>query len=238
MYRPILLLASTVSLWQTQSVRAQILSCKDLGSSCPTGGETSSCYLQGQFLDAIGVVDLSTAASTEELSWTVGYIPSQGGNGVVVPDSREFYLGQPPSLSLHNSKSIMACALFFDGVASKLTFNSSETARGLSSSRGTCADALTASCATDWTRQAQDVASQLNGTSFSCERLADELRSHPPASCTMAKKSWGAVTAQSKFFWFSLHDYANKITQTLVGPQCHLHCLRGIVIRPSIAPIP
>lgn len=115
------------------------------------------------------------------------------------PDARVFYLGQPPSSNLRENVSVTACALFFYEVAPKLAFTDLESSADALLSKGSCQDALNVSCVSDWTKQAEDIARDSDDADFTCERLADELRAHPPAACTVAKKSWGNVVARCKF---------------------------------------
>lgn len=180
------------------SANAQIASCTEVG--CPADLPYVRCALDNQPFLAIGVTNLTTTLSQDPLTWTVGHKSREpSGDDHMNPNLRIFYLGQPPSLNLRDDDSITMCALFFNGIASKLNFNNSAAASDVSRLRGTCEDALTTSCVSDWTQQAQVLAKYSNAANFTCDRLAENLRANPPKSCKVAKGSWGKVTARREF---------------------------------------
>lgn len=177
-------------------MQAQLESCADIG--CPSlEGDCSLPDLGGQSLSWLGASRFQTQLSSNPLSWTIGDTPRISATGDAAEDALVFYLGQPPTLNLRDNTSVMACAIFFDGVAPHLKFNHSKDAVNDMTTRGTCDDALTTQCVSDWTRQAANVTAQLAGDDFTCQVLADSLRADPPRSCKAVKGSWGSVQARS-----------------------------------------
>lgn len=145
-----------------------------------------------------GVSNFTTGLSTDPLAWMIAHVPKYylTAGDKPFPDSRIFYLQQPPSVDMRHNTSVQACASIFTGIAPKLKFNYTETTVQTSKSRGTCNDALATQCVSDWTQQVHDMASQMDESIFSCKQLTDELQAKPPASCQVAKKSWGDITAK------------------------------------------
>ncbi|KAL9582774.1 MAG: hypothetical protein Q9212_003107 [Teloschistes hypoglaucus] len=103
-----------------------------------------------------------------------------------------------------NSTDLQVCSLFYEGVASRLHFPGVDP----ENDQGTCSDALTAACVEDLRKQSQDELIKIardqesSGDSSpnrtSCERLADTLRDHAPASCAIATNgNWGTVQART-----------------------------------------
>ncbi|TGO76500.1 hypothetical protein BELL_0152g00100 [Botrytis elliptica] len=192
--------------------------------NCVTQYNPPTCPINNITLSVIGITSFNTSVDPSPFTWTLGIqeseetvehsVPtthlkhrqtSSSPTGPVKPTatssfnitlSRDFYLGTPPTTNLTSGSSTHACALFFDGIASDLTFGASAT--------GTCNDALTASCVDDLLAQSQSqMAKILSGTPNAqsetdiCNALQSAIKSQVPASCTAAKGgSWGDIVAQ------------------------------------------
>ena len=192
--------------------------------NCGTQYNPPSCLVDGATLSAIGITSFNTSVNSSPFTWTLGIQKSDETAESSVPTthlknrqtssypadpvkptatysinitlSRDFHLGTPPTINLTSESNTHACALFFDGIASDLTFGTSAT--------GTCNDALTASCVDDLLAQSQSqMAKLLSGTSNAqnetkiCSALQSAIKSQAPISCTAAKSgSWGDIFAQ------------------------------------------
>ncbi|KAM0134844.1 hypothetical protein ACHAO1_005451 [Botrytis cinerea] len=192
--------------------------------NCGTQYNPPSCLVDGATLSAIGITSFNTSVNSSPFTWTLGIQESDETAESSVPTthlknrqtssypvgpvkptatysinitlSRDFYLGTPPTINLTSESNTHACALFFDGIASDLTFGTSAT--------GTCNDALTASCVDDLLAQSQSqMAKLLSGTSNAqnetniCSALQSAIKSQAPTSCIAAKSgSWGDIFAQ------------------------------------------
>lgn len=191
-------LLTTLLLQGSYLAQAQLQSCADIGVAIDPIG--CNCHVQNSILDSTGTVNITTELSTEPLAWLVaGTIGETYEQNVSPPDQRVFFLQQPPSINLRSNTSVEACALFFTGVGSSLKFNSTENQDQSAISKGSCQDALTAQCVSDWTSQAYRLVDQIDDSLFTCQLLADKMQANPPQSCTVVTKTWGDVTARSKF---------------------------------------
>ncbi|KAF5873737.1 uncharacterized protein Bfra_005201 [Botrytis fragariae] len=177
--------------------------------NCVTQYNPPTCPINNITLSVIGITSFNTSADSSPFTWTLGIqeseetvepsVPtthlkhrqtSSSPTGPVEPTatysfnitlSRDFYLGTPPTVNLTSESNTHACALFFDGIASNLTFGTSAT--------GTCNDALTASCVNDLLAQSQSqMAKILSSTSNTrnetviCNTLQSAIKSQAPAS--------------------------------------------------------
>lgn len=189
---------------------AQLQSCADVGCAAPS----DYCPVGNDGLVSIGVSKFSSILLNESLSWTAGFSAKASTEQNTSPtETRTFYLGQPPTVNLRNNQSLSACALFFYGITPQLRFDYSNSESVKTSSNGTCDDALTAQCVSDWTQQAKEIADGRQA-SFDCEAMAKELEGKPPASCKVAGGSWGKVEAKGKlcicYDWAFLTHSSNQ----------------------------
>ena len=176
----------------TPSTAAQLLGCDNV--QCPHNPDypmAADCQLGHITAKSIGVANLTTNLSPQPLTWTIGLSENQSSSSVVV--SRDFYLGQPPSLNIQLQSGTPDCAIFFHGIAPALQFPGPSGIDGGSTS-GTCADALTLPCVEDLQNQAAEV---LNANaSMDCSSLAAILQSTPPTSCPVQNENWGKVSGK------------------------------------------
>ncbi|TGO11276.1 hypothetical protein BTUL_0113g00060 [Botrytis tulipae] len=192
--------------------------------NCVTRYNPPTCPINNITLSVIGITSFNTSVDSSPFAWTLGIQESEETVEPSVPTthlkhrqtsssptapvkptptysfnitlSRDFYLGTPPTVNLTSESNTLGCALFFDGIASDLTFGTSAT--------GTCNDALTASCVDDLLAQSQSRMAKILSSSLStrdetdvCNALKSAIKSQAPASCTAAKNgSWGDIVAQ------------------------------------------
>jgi hypothetical protein len=184
------------------SAIAQLLTCGDVGCPVSPNGVVDNCTLEGERAWEIGITTVDTTLDQRPLAWTLA-VKIDFKTDALDVYHRDFYLGQPPSLDLESTTSTNGCALFFDGISSDLNFGVSYPPNGRDN--GTCDDALTSVCVTEWKAQIQtEVNGALqNGSSLDCDALAQTLQSNPPATCATNHDSWGTVFARRKMTPYS-----------------------------------
>ena len=181
------------------SSNAVILGCSDV--NCPLDqNHNPQCSIANSTASGIGLTSVNSALSTSQpLTWTLLVQEIKADQNMF---ERDFFLGTPPSLDLSSNSSSLksACALFFDGIATKLRFPGSDREYD----QGTCDDALNSTCVADLLTQGHDeldkiIKSNQNTSDEAsvCNSLSDALRDHAPASCTApADGKWGTLLAR------------------------------------------
>lgn len=169
---------------------------------CPIGNITAS---------NIGVTNFTTSLSPEPFTWTTTLSSSDiQRNHSLTAYERGYLLGLPPSLDLESVKSLTGCALFFDGISSKLKFPGNFTGGDI----GTCQDAMGSSCVADIQTQTRSIlahfATTAEAESSLCANLESALRDKPPTSCNFVQGgSWGSIHARGKQVLFSSIRHAS-----------------------------
>ena len=178
---------------------AQFPGCGDI-ATCPSYNILSAqCELDDRTATSIGISKVNTSLTSQPLTWTVAMsrsaISDNDGDFLL----KDFYLGQPPSVQLQELRSDAGCAIFFEGISSSLRFHD-VALNDLLVDNGSCEDALTSQCVSEWTRQANDEVSKamLAGGILDCGALASTLQNSPPSQCASRSGHWGTVSAQGK----------------------------------------
>ncbi|KAI9803802.1 MAG: hypothetical protein M1825_001682 [Sarcosagium campestre] len=175
------------------SAGAQIFGCDDV--DCPKDPYNGrKCVVDNTTTSEIGVSRLNTSLSTQQLTWTIAVqVANDPRNDSRSITDRNFFLGTPPSLKLNQSSTKDACALFFEGVSSNLSFVGNDPGKGV----GTCADALSAECVDDLVSQAETEMSKIieeDEASSPCVNLETALNEKAPKSCIAARDgNWGTI---------------------------------------------
>lgn len=176
---------------------SQLLSCDELGCPSELPGY-ARCQLEDFTARQVGVSQINSSLSQSPLTWTVGVRAGIPESNTSLPLRRkEFYLGQPPNLGLQAVDSVYGCAIFFEGISWALDFGHHLDLPDLVKDDGTCMDALTEGCVSDWTSQVYSLIRQNNET-LNCSELAETLQNNPPGTCKHLGKSWGDVISQGK----------------------------------------
>lgn len=179
------------------SSKAQLVGCD--AAECPLNQyNRPQCVIGNLTANEIGIANVSTAISSEPLTWTLSTSSSTDPtNSSQLMFTRSFYLGTPPSLDLQTSTAVQGCALFFEGISSDLAF----PLHDLDTDVGTCSDALNATCVNDLMSQANSALDNImagtNDTTTSCQSLEARLRDSTPQRCSSAHHgSWGTITVR------------------------------------------
>lgn len=195
-----LLATSILSLLSATSAADILVSCDKV--PCPRNEyNRDQCTVGNTTLVSIGVASFAvpSSISSSPFTWAIG-IQSvdtpEVKSDTTLGDSieRSYFLGTPQGTDLSKSAPNGACAIFFEGISEFIHFPGVNNETSI----GTCADALTAGCATALIQQAQSEATKLGGSKDKCEALQTALASAPPAACSLAlsKESWGLVAVR------------------------------------------
>lgn len=194
---PQLLIAYALAVLPISS--GQLVGCDAI--DCPTVYRQAHCIVGNSTLNILGISNLSTSISPKPLTWTIGLQtvedPAYSTSSFY---DRDYYLGTPPSVQLSDVSSFRGCALFFEGIASKLSFPGPSEY-----SIGTCSDALSASCVSELLSQAQSAmqailiaSGQNRSESAVCASLQSQLQNSAPKSCSiLPNQSWGTIITRS-----------------------------------------
>lgn len=201
---------------------------------CPSGPQDSSeCDIGNSTLKAIGIANFTTNVNPQPVTWTLGLHESYDTkNGTQLILDRNHYLGTPPSLQLAN---VTGCALFFEGIAAKLTIPHSLDA----TDKSTCSDVLSQSCVSYWTAQARTAADDLLGqvternSSYLCSRLGSSLQSNPPESCNSARSTWGTVAARHKPHTILFRELTDRFQLSPVRQRPRSLTWTNVTLRPA-----
>lgn len=174
---------------------AQLSSCDAV--FCPLDEHSQlRCVVGNTTARGFGISSFTSLLSSQPLTWTVTVQPVDEPSDTF---ERDFFIGTPPTLNLtdNGSSRSQACALFFDGVATKTKFPGSDPEYD----QGTCNDALTQSCVDDLRTQARTELANVRGgrdnsssSASVCASLGDALRGRAPKTCSVASDGrWGDV---------------------------------------------
>ena len=197
-YQAWALLTAIAALLSGSHARGPIALCSDVG--CPVSQNAlSKCTIGNVTTGQIGVVNFTSGITQDPLTWTLAVQNTSAQYTLV----REYLLGTPPSLDLRNGdfNGKQACALFFEGISSKLRFWNG-TNSSLQGSSGTCKDALNGTCIPDLLSQAKNELGNIlqNEERFDptsvCAMLGDALRTKAPSSCSIDKADWGMLLSR------------------------------------------
>ncbi|MCJ1366313.1 hypothetical protein MMC16_005441 [Acarospora aff. strigata] len=174
---------------------AQLSSCDAV--ACPLDEYTKPrCVIGNTTARAIGVSSFTSPLSSQPLTWTIAV---QSIDEPPNSFERNFFIGTSPSLKMTDggSSRSQACALFFEGVATRTKFPGSDPEYD----QGTCNDALTQSCVDDLRTQARAELANIRGgrdnsssSASVCASLGDALRGRAPKTCSVASDGhWGDI---------------------------------------------
>ena len=155
---------------------ARIIGCPEL--NCPADEDFNRvCRVANHSSTVIGLTNLNTSISEDDLTWTKGVKLFQQGPTSAVTYENNFYLGTPAGfdLSMNAIKSNYdACALFFIKVSQYATFDGGDIAK----TTGTCSDALSAKCVDAILKRATDTvtAFKSGGAAASVADKCQELK--------------------------------------------------------------
>ena len=189
---PVWLLATMAVIARAQDGNSTIAGCIDVRCPPATDGTNDNCTVAGRSFPGVGVTPItSDTEALSRLTWSKGVNVTDGPDG-----AREFgssyYLGTPPSLDL---RSTGACAIFFNGVSSSLSFETGVPNN--ETSDGTCSDAMGSDCVQALIDRARnfDIDDDDSNEEW-CTRLRENLEENMDASCRQFQSGfWTNLTS-------------------------------------------
>ena len=188
--------------------------------NCPRDsyGTSTFCPLGNITASVIGTTNFTTdLLPSTPFTWTTTFSPNHPPNlkNTSALYQRGYYLGVPNSFNANTIfANAMGCALFFDGISSKLrfpAFNDSQI------SEGTCEDALSVGCVADLQMQVriflESYTASMGAGSAMCNDLSLALQSRLPTSCKhLNGNSWGEVHARGKLLALFLSLFRHTLS--------------------------
>ncbi|ORY56998.1 uncharacterized protein BCR38DRAFT_478618 [Pseudomassariella vexata] len=173
-----------------QDLSQTIVGCVDVGCPAATDNVNDNCTIVSSSFSSVGLTRIpDTSDALQGVSWVKGFNITDADGARSFHES--FYFGAPADLDLADTG---ACAVFFNGVAETLSFNSSNPNQ--ETAQGTCQDAMGSSCVDALVRRATGL-SGLDGFSSAdaCTALAEDLRDNMDSECEGLAVGWTNLTA-------------------------------------------
>lgn len=165
------ILGLQISLTRADDLGASIIGCTEL--KCPADEDLNPlCRVANHTSIVIGLTNLNTSISENDLTWTKGVELFQETTSPPITYENNFYLGTPAGFDLSmnaNKSNYDACALFFT-VSDPVKFDG----RNISTTTGTCSDVISTGCLNAILGQAINAVTAFSGSSVAAKFQALE----------------------------------------------------------------